>query len=221
MKISQKTVVITAVVVSVAVVVGAVVYTRPQRVSNTPSSSERLQDSSKDSAIYKQYAALEGQAYDKELLAGMIVHHGSAMNMAEQANASTQRPEILSLAEAINGTQGQETVTMLSLQEEYGFPITSAHNMNNMNPGETMDETMTMYETLQGLSGDEFDKKFLELMILHHQDAIDMSKPAATQSNSQKIKDLALQIISKQQSEISQMKQWQTKWGFVGGMKNS
>ncbi len=68
---------------------------------------------------------------------------------------------------------------------------------------------------MKGLSGDDFDKKFLQLMITHYQDAIDMSKPAEMNAKRQEIKNLAKAIISAQTSEIDQMQQWQKDWGFL------
>lgn len=212
MRVHQKIVIIAAIIVPIAVVIGASVWISPPKTSIQSAYSDSTSQVSNNSKVYIEYAALEGKAYDKAFLAGMIVHHGSAMNMAEQASASTKRSEILTLADEINNVQSQEMLTMITLQKEYGFPITSAHNMSNMNPGETMDETMQMYDSLIGLSDNGFDKKFLEAMIQHHQDAIDMSMPAVTQSNSERVKYLAKNVVDTQRAEIDQMKQWQKDW---------
>ena len=79
------------------------------------------------------------------------------------------------------------------------------------------DESMSMnamVDELKGKSGDEFDKTFINLMIEHHQGAIDMASVAKTSTGHQEIKDLADNIISAQTGEIDLMRQWQKTWGY-------
>jgi len=49
-------------------------------------------------------------------------------------------------------------------------------------------------------------------MIPHHQSAIKMAEVASEKSKNQRIKELAENIISTQQTEIEQMKQWREQW---------
>ena len=49
-------------------------------------------------------------------------------------------------------------------------------------------------------------------MILHHQQAVDMSKYADTNAKHQEVKDLARAVITAQEKEIADMKSWQQKW---------
>ncbi|HPE85487.1 MAG TPA: DUF305 domain-containing protein, partial [Chlamydiales bacterium] len=67
---------------------------------------------------------------------------------------------------------------------------------------------------LNGLSGEAYDKEFLKQMILHHQQAVDMSKYADTNAKHQEVKDLARAVITAQEKEIADMKSWQQKWGY-------
>ena len=79
-----------------------------------------------------------------------------------------------------------------------------------------MMEGMTMMgEELKDLTGAAFDKKFLSLMIDHHQQAIDMARPAATNAEHQEVKDLANAIIAAQTKEIEDMKTWQKQLGYT------
>ncbi|MEK9178628.1 MAG: DUF305 domain-containing protein, partial [Patescibacteria group bacterium] len=71
-----------------------------------------------------------------------------------------------------------------------------------------------MVNSLKNLSGEEFDRVFIEQMIPHHQGAIDMAELALENAFHQEIKDLANDIIEAQKSEINTMKQWQTSWGY-------
>lgn len=86
-------------------------------------------------------------------------------------------------------------------------------DMDDMDP---MDMSMDdMSGMLEGKTGDDFDKAFLEGMIPHHQGAIDMAKAAQTSAKHQEIKNMANQIISAQQREITQMERWQKAWSYT------
>lgn len=77
-------------------------------------------------------------------------------------------------------------------------------SMHNMMQG--------MTATLEGKSGDEFDKAFLSEMIVHHEGAVEMAKLAEKYAKHQEIKDMSAAIISAQNQEIEQMKAWQELW---------
>lgn len=79
------------------------------------------------------------------------------------------------------------------------------------------DEDMTMGEmtnSLQGKTGDDFDKAFISEMIIHHQGAIDMAKLAQANAKHDEVKNLANDILAAQSKEIDMMQTWQTQWGY-------
>lgn len=69
---------------------------------------------------------------------------------------------------------------------------------------------------LQDKSGDEFDEAFIEMMIAHHQGAVEMAELARTRAKHDEIKTLADNIITAQLKEISDMYSWQKAWGYTG-----
>jgi len=72
---------------------------------------------------------------------------------------------------------------------------------------------MGVMMNLQELTNREpFDRAFIDAMIPHHQSAIDMARVALENSDDPKIKELAENIVSAQQKEIEQMKQWREEW---------
>jgi uncharacterized protein (DUF305 family) len=90
------------------------------------------------------------------------------------------------------------------------------HMMPNgmmMNGSMDMQSMMAdMNANLAGKNGDDFDKAFIDEMVIHHQGAIDIAELALTNAKHQEIKGLANEIIKAQTSEINQMKQWRASW---------
>ena len=163
-----------------------------------------------------KFAELTGEAFDEAYVADMLAHHEGALNMAEQAQAVTAHEEIRRLAGDITRSQGLEIAKMKQWQRDWGYtPATSAghgsHNGVGMDMGGDMVE---MQNRLIDLSGEAYDKEFLKQMILHHEQAIEMSQHANQNAKHQEIKDLASEVISAQEKEVGQMKQWQKNWGY-------
>lgn len=75
----------------------------------------------------------------------------------------------------------------------------------------TMDE---MTKGLDGLKGDAFDKAFVEMMIVHHQGAVDMAELIPANAKHEELKKLGRDIITAQTQEITMMKQWLKDWGY-------
>ncbi|MCI0156526.1 DUF305 domain-containing protein [Leifsonia shinshuensis] len=68
------------------------------------------------------------------------------------------------------------------------------------------------------------DVTFAQMMIVHHEGAIEMADLAPTRATSTQVKDLATKIKAAQQPEIEQMKSWLKSWGepvTMSGMGSS
>lgn len=98
-------------------------------------------------------------------------------------------------------------------------------NTNRQQSTDTDHSTMSMDEMsnqLRGLSGDDYDKAFIEMMIAHHQGAVDMAELSPSRAKHDEIKQLSQNIISAQKKEITDMQQWQKDWGYKSsGMMHS
>lgn len=216
-------IIIISVVVIIMASAGLAVYAINQNQVPTPvmevADSSKIPtstDTSNESDTYRKYSALKGEEYDRAFLANMIVHHESAMNMAEMSGPVAKHVEIQDLSMNIASSQGKEVNDMMNWQKQWGYPATSGHGMTGMEHASgSMEDMVMMNNELEGLVGDSFDKKYLELMIMHHQGAIDMSRPAVTNAWHQEVKDLASVIVMTQTKEIEQMRQLQIQWGYI------
>lgn len=103
----------------------------------------------------------------------MIVHHQQALDMARLVRTRTNNPDILKIADRIEASQKDEMKFMSGWlkerNEEQAMPGMghAHHHMKGMATPEQM-------RALAAASGTEFDRQFLQLMIAHHQGAIDM-----------------------------------------------
>ncbi len=168
----------------------------------------------KSSNTYKQYAAMTGETYDRNFIANMIAHHEGAVTMAQLALTNAKHQELKDMANDIISAQNGEISQMKSWQQAWGYPSSSSDNMMDHSAMGMMDEMAGMEDELKGKTGDEFDKAFIEQMIMHHQGALDMAAPGEKNAERQEVKDLTKAIVTAQTKEIKQMKQWQKDWGY-------
>ncbi len=91
-----------------------------------------------------------------------------------------------------------------------------AHRMPDgtmMSNGGDMSSMMhDMNASLQGKTGDAFDKEFLIQMVVHHEGAVDMAKKVLEVSKRPELIKLANDIISAQAKEIEMMNAWNKTW---------
>lgn len=133
----------------------------------------------------------------------MIVHHQGAIEMADLAVEKAESEEVRSLAEGISAAQGPEIERMTSWLEAWGEE-TSMGGMNMGMDMEGMSQEEVMAE-LAGLSGGDFDRRFLELMVAHHRGAVDMAQTQIESGQDPEAVALAEQIVADQEAEIAKM----------------
>ena len=63
-----------------------------------------------------------------------------------------------------------------------------------------------------GAADANYDLRFIDAMMMHHQGAVLMAQEALEKSQRPEIKQFANNIIVAQKKEIAQMKQWHTAW---------
>lgn len=157
--------------------------------------------------------------FDQMFIDMMVPHHQAAIDMALLAQEKAEHPELKQMAAQIIADQENEIEQLKTWRQEwYGSDSTPLMSempmlpgMNEMAHGSlTMDMTMDV-EKLR-LTSESFDLMFIDLMISHHQMAIDAAMMAEQQATREEVRDLAQKIIEKQQTEIEQMKEWRLEW---------
>jgi uncharacterized protein (DUF305 family) len=127
--------------------------------------------------------------------------------MARVALENAEHEEIMLLSRNIISTQQAEIEELKSTKmQEFG---TSQVPME-MSPRQM--QSMGMMDPQELANRKPFDRAFIDAMIPHHQSAIEMARVASEKSENPQIKELAENIVSAQQAEIEQLKQWREDW---------
>jgi uncharacterized protein (DUF305 family) len=149
-----------------------------------------------------------GKYSDERFIDAMVPHHQGAVEMARVALDNAEHEKLVQLSENIVSTQQAEIEDLKSIkQEEFG---TSRVPME-MSPKQM--QGMGMMTDPQELANrNPFDKAFIDAMIPHHQSAVEMAEVASEKSRNPRIKRLAENIVSAQQTEIEHMKAWRDQW---------
>ncbi|MEP0890792.1 MULTISPECIES: DUF305 domain-containing protein [unclassified Leptolyngbya] len=157
------------------------------------------------------------ETFDLRFIDGMILHHQGAVAMAEDALEHSNRDEIRQLAQAIAAVQQTEIEQMQQWRQAW-YPDAGPEPMmyhaqmgHMMEMSEEMKAAMMMNVDL-GAADEEFDLRFLNAMIPHHEGALEMAEQALERSDRPEMQELARNILSSQQQEIDQMNQWKKDW---------
>ena len=135
----------------------------------------------------------------------MIPHHQQAIDMGVLAPSRAQRAEVLELAAEISAEQLPEIAQMQSWLLAAGASESMGHDMgqHGMGMGGMLsDAEMT---ALAEATGADFDRKFLEAMIKHHEGAIAMAQMIVDSSNPE-VKAFADSMVRSQAEQIEYMK---------------
>ena len=147
-------------------------------------------------------------APDVQFMQGMIAHHGQAIHMSKLAESRAADPRLIRFAQKIDQSQMSEIALMQEWLRDRGqvAPDTSAYH-SIMMPGML---TRAQLAELASIKGATFDRRFLQLMIQHHEGALGMVKDLlATPRAGQEVdvSVLANDIHVVQTTEIGLMRQ--------------
>jgi uncharacterized protein (DUF305 family) len=196
----------------------------PQSVAQSPSQSPMsgmdhgsMDHGSMNHGSMSMELGPKDEAFDLRFIDAMIPHHQGAVVMAQEALEKSNRPEIKQLAEEIIAAQEQEISQMQQWRKAWYADADDTPMMYDASMGHMMPMTPEMRESMMmsgdlGAVDDQFDLRFINMMIPHHQGAVEMANQALERSDRPEIKTLAQEIVASQQQEIDEMTQWRKEW---------
>lgn len=83
---------------------------------------------------------------------------------------------------------------------------------NQISMSEHMQQCQGMMHQHLGNADKQYDQRFIDMMIPHHEGAVQMAMDAQQKAQHPEIKQLAQKIIDAQQKEIKQLQAWRKQW---------
>ena len=171
-----------------------------------------------------EVSATEHNEADVEFASDMLQHHAQALSMVDLTLERSLRPEVSRVAEQVREAQAPEIQTFTGWLTEWdeevpetmrdhanaghgddhgaGGVAESMEGMDTDMPGMMTAEDMTALETA---SDAEFEDLWLEMMIEHHEGAIEMAEGHRQEGRYAPAVELATDIAESQAAEIETM----------------
>ncbi|WP_186316146.1 DUF305 domain-containing protein [Catellatospora sichuanensis] len=143
----------------------------------------------------------------------LIALRRQALWLAQQGVERAQAVGVKQLATQIAAEQGPQIQQLTTWLTQWGLPVpampsgTALPPLPSMGPGMPSMPPAQELSQLQSLSGEQFDQKFLELMIPNHEGAIASATAELANGVNPSAKQLAEQVKTSQSAELEQLRQ--------------
>jgi len=134
---------------------------------------------------------------DLRYIDGMIAHHKAAIFMSQQAVSKTRRPEVKTLSQAIITADEKGIADLYLLKKEWYQNSREVTKFNKVNLGE---------------GDDKFDLRFINAMLEHHMEAIDVAKDVRTKSTRTETLNIADTVITSLSENAEVLEGWRASW---------
>lgn len=156
---------------------------------------------------------------DVAFASDMLQHHAQALAMVDLTVERTLDPEVQQLAEQIREAQAPEIETFTDWLTEWGEEVpetvrdhsNAGHDMDSMEGMEEMDSDMPGMMSADEMSAladapdADFQTMWLEMMVEHHEGAVEMARAETEDGQYAPAVELAESIIASQTEEIETM----------------
>lgn len=145
---------------------------------------------------------------DVAFMQGMITHHQQAVAMADLVEERTNNEAVVKTADRIEAGQKDEIKFMREWLEARDEPLAMDHAEHGAHHRMKGMATPAQMRALAAANGTAFDRMFLQLMIAHHQGAVDMVDDlhdAPGSAYEPVMFEFTNDVVSDQKSEIERM----------------
>lgn len=169
------------------------------------------------------HTAADGTVFndaDADFGAALVQHHALALTLVDWTRERDLSPEVTALADEILTVEGPEIQTLTELLGSWDRPVPDTvrdhshvgHDATTSFAGDIPGGDLPGMPTpddltsLLALEGDEFEQRWLELMIAHHEGAIELAEDEVDAGRDPAAVDLAESVADTQQDQVSRMK---------------
>ena len=175
-------------------------------------SGDLEKDMSKMNEMMVTNLGQQDASYDQRFIDMMIPHHEGAIMMAKDALEHANKPELIKMANDVISSQQKEINQMKEWRAKWHGEGKSGEMAE---AGRMMKHMSTMNDMMVknlGQKDHDYEDRFIDTMISHHQGAIKMADDALAKASHPELKRMARAIIDAQKAEITQMEQWRKQW---------
>jgi uncharacterized protein (DUF305 family) len=150
-----------------------------------------------------EVSATEHNDADVAFATDMIQHHAQALSMVDLTLGRPLDPQVQRLADGIREAQTPEIETMSDWLTDWDVevPATMRDHLHADHGGGDAD-----LQALEKASDAGFQTRWLELMVEHHEGAVEMAEAEQSDGRYEPAVELAGTIIETQQAEIDRMR---------------
>lgn len=171
-----------------------------------------------------EVSATEHNDADVAFASDMLQHHAQAVSMVDLTRNRPLDPEVQQLAEQIRDAQAPEIETFTDWLTDWDEEVPKTIR-DHTNAGHNMDDMGDMGDSMEGMDSDmpgmmsaddmtalkdasdaEFQTMWLEMMVEHHEGAVEMAQTETEDGQYTPAIDLADNIAFSQTEEIETMK---------------
>ncbi|WP_281427093.1 DUF305 domain-containing protein [Nonomuraea ceibae] len=132
----------------------------------------------------------------------MVQHHRQGIEIAEVGAARAKTPELKTLASAIALTQQDEVEMMLRWLHAWSQPLTAASDSHDHHGGMPETDRKQIADLKKSKS---FERDFLNLLIAHQDDAVQMAGAETAGGANPEVKQWATRVEASRKEQIQQM----------------
>ncbi|WP_246843135.1 DUF305 domain-containing protein [Allokutzneria sp. NRRL B-24872] len=140
----------------------------------------------------------------------MIPHHAQALEMTKLVPSRAASEPVKTMADRIEKSQGPEIEAMKGWLRNNGKPVPgTGHDHGgdaSQHAGMPGMATPEQLRELAGLTGAPFEKRFVELMIAHHEGALTMAEQVRRDGADVFVEQMADDVVATQTAEIATMR---------------
>lgn len=162
-----------------------------------------------------QVSETEHNDADVAFATDMIQHHAQALSMVDLTVGRTLDPEVQRLAEDIRDAQGPEIETMTDWLQDWDEEVpetmrdhvNAGHDMGDSDSGSDVPGMMSSddFDELENATDADFQTMWLEMMVEHHEGAVEMAQDEQDEGQYLPAVDLAGAVVDTQTAEIDTM----------------
>jgi uncharacterized protein (DUF305 family) len=134
----------------------------------------------------------------------MVAHHEQGLELVRLAETKAVRDDVRTLAAAIDATETDEAKTMAAWIRNWGQPPSAGPGSHANHGGQPAFGANEVAE-LKAMSGEEFDRAFLNMFIGHQHGATELARMETGSGVNPGAKALAERIDKSRTAQIAQM----------------